>query len=245
MAVENVKAYSNYSFITHSNVIKYYASNQDLSEIQAVISTQYLINIWWNRPRVRQMCLSIPTRLLLDIVSRKNVFFSGWNRYRNPFGWGWILILFYSCVDGLSGLFSSLIFSSSSLRGLKLHPRHERRQRGQDQRYAERNRWPARAVPARTQFKQAAAKLQISGLCFQLLPQICGSLLTVCQSSGRTWMEIIPVTANQRFQTKQEIITHFALMYSSRACCIIVLLLLLLLYILILFSFIVFIYFVK
>jgi len=79
-----------------------------------------------------------------------------------------------------------LVFSPSlRSRGLKLHPRDERRERAQDERHAERNRRSARAVPSRTQFKQAAAKLQASGLFFQLLPQICGSFLTVCQSSGR------------------------------------------------------------
>lgn len=104
-----------------------------------------------------------------------------------------ILVLMICLVFSLSFLsfffffvFYFFIFSFFSLRGLKLHPRDERRQCGQDQRYAERNRRSARAVPGRTQFKQAAAKVQISGLFFQLLPQICGSLLTVCQSSGRT-----------------------------------------------------------
>jgi len=163
------------------------------------------------------MCLSIPRRLLLAIVSCQiNVLFSWWNKHINPFGGGWILIVINSSSSFILVLMVCLVSSSLSLllfilvfspslrsRGLKLHPRDERRERAQDERHAERNRRSARAVPSRTQFKQAAAKLQASGLFFQLLPQICGSFLTVCQSSGRAWVEIIPVTASQMFQKKE------------------------------------------
>ncbi len=115
------KAYSNYSFITDGNVIKYYACNQDLSEIQAVISIQYLINISWNRPRVRQMCLSIPRRLLLAIVSCKKTSFSPDEIYKSiwvrmNFDRHYLLIfLLYSCVDGLSGLLPPPLSLSLSL----------------------------------------------------------------------------------------------------------------------------------